>query len=106
MVTLVVVLSRGSLSLLTILSSHLLVSWLEVSLELLNENLDEVHHVRSVKEVKVKVSWLLLGVVLPVDSVSHLFLLELSLLLHLVKVDVELLSIENLVVQLVLGKGC
>jgi hypothetical protein len=72
----------------------------------LNENLDEVHHVRSVKEVKVKVSWLLFGVVLPVDSVSHLFLLELSLLFHLVEIYIELLSVENKVVQLVLSESC
>jgi len=73
---------------------------------LLNENLDEVHHVRSVKEVKVKISWLLLGVVLPVNSVSHLFLLDLSLLFHLIEIDIELLSVKDEVVKLVLSKSC
>ena len=47
----------------------------------------------------------MLGVVLPVDSVSHLLLLSLSGLLHFVEVDVELLSVERLVVKLVLCHG-
>jgi hypothetical protein len=99
-------LSRRSCSWLApILSSHLVVSWLEVSLQLLDEHLDQVHHVWSVEEVQIKIARLLLGVILPVNSVSHLLLLKLSLLLHFVEVDVELLPVEDEVVQLVLGKS-
>jgi hypothetical protein len=67
--------------------------------------LDQVHHVWSVEEVQIKIARLLLGVILPVNSVSHLLLLKLSLLLHFVEVDVELLPVEDEVVQLVLGKS-
>lgn len=76
-----------------VVRSH--ISWLNVSLELSDKDLDEVHHVWSVKEVKVNVSWLLLGVVLPVNLVSHFLLLELSEFLHFVEVDVKLLSVKG-----------
>ena len=78
---------------------------MNVPLKLGDEDLDEVHHVWSVEEVNVKGAWLLLGVVLPIDLVSHLFLLESSDLLHFVEVNVKLLSVESVVVKLVLGHG-
>ena len=86
-----------------IVRSHIVVSWLNIPLKLSYEDLDEVHHVWSVKEVKVNVSWLLLGVVLPVNFISHLFLLKFPDFLHFVEVDVELLSVKSLVVKLILG---
>jgi hypothetical protein len=42
--------------------------------------------------------------VLIVSLVSDLFLLKLSVLLQLVMVDVELLSVESLLVELLFGK--
>ena len=48
----------------------------------------------------------MLGVVLPVNFISHLFLLKFPDFLHFVEVDVELLSVKSLVVLLILGIDC
>ena len=100
---LLIVLSGASV-LVLVVSSHLITSWLVLSLELLDEDLDEVHDVWSVEQVKTQVSWLLLGVVLPVYSVSDFLLLLFSLLLHLVDVNVELLSVKWLIVKTSFGQ--
>lgn len=92
-----------TLSLIVVVVSVHSLSWLEVSLEVHDQVLDELHDVWSVKHVHAEASWVLLGIVLPVSLVPNLFLLKFSAFLQFVEIYVELLSVEGVSVKLLLS---
>ena len=101
--TLILVLSL--LSLASILSWISLGSIIKIPLQLGDQDLDKVHHVWSVEKINVKIAWLLLSIVLPVNSISHLLLLDFSNFFDLIEGYIELLSIKGLGIQLIFGQS-
>ena len=93
-----------TLSVVVVVHATLSVESLGLSLEMEHEVLNKLIDLGSVHDVHVEGSWVLLLEVLIVSLVSDLLLLKLSVLLQFVVVDVELLSVEGLLVELLFGK--
>ena len=103
--TTLVVSGVGTTLLSVLVVVHATLSEVLRSLHVHHEVLNKLEDFRLVKNVKTQSAWVLLFMILEIGLVSCFFLLELSHFLQLVMVDVELLSIEGLLVELLLGKS-
>jgi len=90
---------------IVVLLSHaslISVLWL-LSLHVDDQLLDQLEDFWFVDQINIELTWVLFLIILVVSFVSNFFLLYFSKFFDLVMVDVQLLSIEGLLVKVDLG---